>query len=146
MLLPRNRNAGLVALTVLLSASAGAFGFGASSKPAMYTAAQAAAGAKQYAANCSACHGDHLEGGAGPALSGATLGTLAKNTKLTIGDMFSFLSQQMPMNDPASLKHDQYVDIMAFILKSNAYPAGRKALTYAGATTSKVPITPASAK
>jgi mono/diheme cytochrome c family protein len=139
-------NRSLVALAVagVLAASAGAgVRAAAPSKPALYTASQATAGAKAFAANCAACHGDHLEGGAGPALSGATLGTLAKNTKLTIGDMFSFLAQQMPLNEPASLTHDQYTQIMAFILKTNGYPAGSKALTYSGAMDSKTLITPA---
>jgi mono/diheme cytochrome c family protein len=107
-----------------------------------YSAAQAAAGDKLYAAKCSACHGEHLEGGAGPALSGATLATLAKNTKLTVGDMFTFLSQQMPLNEPASLTHDQYVAIMAFILHSNGYKTGPKPLTYAGATNSTTIVQP----
>lgn len=101
-----------------------------------YSAAQAAAGDKLYAAKCSACHGEHLEGGAGPALSGATLATLSKKTKLTIGDMFTFLSQQMPLNEPASLSKDQYVSIMAYILHFNGYKTGAKPLTYAGATNS----------
>lgn len=112
-------------------------------KPKLYTTQQAADGERTYDAKCSACHGDHLEGGAGPALSGATLGTLAKNTKLTVGDMFSFLAQQMPMNDPASLSHAEYVDIMAYILKKNGYPAGTKSLTYGAAMASTVKVTPA---
>jgi len=143
----KNRSTGALALGALIFASAGAIGLGAdSAKPALYTASQASAGSKLFGANCAACHGDHLEGGAGPALSGATLGTLAKNTKLSIGDMFTFLAQEMPLNEPASLKHDQYVDIMAFILKVNGYPAGSKALTYSGAMNSAVPIRPASTK
>jgi mono/diheme cytochrome c family protein len=109
---------------------------GAPSPTISYSAAQAAAGDKLYAAKCSACHGDHLEGGAGPALSGATLTTLSKNTKLTVGDMFTFLSQQMPLNEPASLTHDQYVAIMAYILHFNGYKTGPKPLTYALATNS----------
>jgi mono/diheme cytochrome c family protein len=130
-------------VAAILAASGGASVWAAGSKPALYEAAQATSGAKLFSANCAACHGDRLEGGAGPALSGATLGTLAKNTKLSIGDMFSFLALQMPLNNPASLSHDQYTQIMAFILKFNGYPAGSKALTYSGAMNSKVPITPA---
>jgi mono/diheme cytochrome c family protein len=142
-----NRITTALALAALLCMSVGAFGLGAGSpKPALYTDAQALAGTKLYAANCAACHGEHLEGGAGPALSGATLGTLAKNTKLTVGDMFTFMAQEMPLNEPASLKHHEYVEIMAFILKTNGYPAGSKALAYAGAMNSNVRIKPASAK
>lgn len=103
-----------------------------------YDAAQATAGAKAYGANCASCHGEKLEGGVGPALSGATLNTLAKNTKLTVGDMFTFMSQQMPLNAPASLPKAQYAAIMAYVLKFNGYPASAKALTYAGATDSTV--------
>ena len=56
-------------------------------------------------------------------------------------DLFTFMSQQMPMNAPASLPKEQYVAIMAFVLKSNGYPAGSKALSYATASTSKMPVT-----
>ena len=105
-----------------------------------YSPAQASTGLKAYGANCSSCHGEKLEGGVGPALSGATLNTLSKNTHLTVGDMFTFLSQQMPLNAPASLTKKQYAAIMAYVLKFNGYPAGSKELTYAGATDSKVII------
>jgi polar amino acid transport system substrate-binding protein len=94
-----------------------------------YDAAQATAGAKAYGANCASCHGEKLEGG---------VNTLAKNTKLTVGDMFTFMSQQMPLNAPASLSKAQYAAIMAYVLKFNGYPASAKTLTYAGATDSSV--------
>ncbi len=109
--------------------------------PALYTAAQAAAGAKTFASQCATCHGEHLEGGVGPALTGPNLVRLAKKTKLTIGDVFSFLALQMPLNAPASLTHDQYVTVLASILKVNGYPAGSKPLTYAGAMKSTVIMT-----
>ena len=109
---------------------------GAPSSKVSFSAGQAAAGGKLFAAKCAACHGEHLEGGAGPALSGATLTTLSKNTKLTVGDMFTFLSQQMPLNEPASLTHAQYVAIMAYILHFNGYSTGPAPLTYAAATQS----------
>lgn len=104
-------------------------------------APQATAGAKLFAAQCSSCHGVHLEGGVGPPLTGPNLVRLAKKTKLSVGDVFSFLSLQMPLNAPASLSHGQYTSIMAFLLKSNGYPAGAKALTYQGATNSNVVMT-----
>jgi mono/diheme cytochrome c family protein len=128
---------GVVTLAVTIAVGLGSVAASGMPSPQIsFNAAQAAAGDKLYAAKCSACHGEHLEGGAGPALSGATLTTLATNTKLTVGDMFTFLSQQMPLNEPASLTHDQYVSIMAFILHYNGYKTGPKPLTYAAATTS----------
>jgi polar amino acid transport system substrate-binding protein len=137
------RSSAAFALAALLVVAAGSAGRPASAGKATtsYTAAQAAAGAKEYEANCASCHGAELEGGAGPALTGPNLRTLAKNTHLTVGDMFAFLAQQMPLNEPATLKHSQYVDIMAYILKRNGYPAGTKPLAYDDAMKSKVMMT-----
>lgn len=141
----RRAAATTVAAVALLAASVGAFAkahtkvaMAASPHAALYSAAQATAGSKAYGANCASCHGAQLEGGVGPALTGATLNTLAKNTKLSVGDMFTFMSQQMPLNAPASLSKAQYSQIMAYILKYNGYPAGAKELTYNGATNSTV--------
>jgi hypothetical protein len=47
----------------------------------------------------------------------------------------------MPLNDPASLKRDQYAQIMAYILKFNGYPAGSHPLTYDQAMNSKATMT-----
>jgi mono/diheme cytochrome c family protein len=111
------------------------------SPPALYAKAQAAAGAKMYASTCAQCHGENLEGGVGPALRGPNLQRLAQKTKLTIGDFFSFMALQMPLNAPASLPKDQYASILAFILARNGYPAGPKPLTYDAAMHSNVVIT-----
>jgi polar amino acid transport system substrate-binding protein len=122
-----------------LSAATAATSHG--SPPALYTKAQAAAGAKLYASTCAQCHGANLEGGVGPALRGPNLQRLAQKTKLTVGDFFQFLALQMPLNAPASLPKDQYASIMAYILSRNGYPAGPKPLTYDAATKSNVIIT-----
>jgi polar amino acid transport system substrate-binding protein len=138
-----NRVAAALALTGIAAFAASPSGQAASASRAsgLYQAAQATAGEKAYNAYCAACHGTQLEGGAGPALSGAALRSLSKNTHLLVGDMFGWIARQMPLNEPASLTHDQYVKIMAYVLKKNAYPAGSKALTYADALTSTVPMT-----
>ena len=107
---------------------------------ALFSSSQAELGSKAYETNCSGCHGANLEGGAGPALSGGTLNTLAKNTKLTVGDLYTFVSQQMPLNAPASLSKPQYSAIIAYILKYNGFPAGSKPLTPAAALASKVVV------
>jgi polar amino acid transport system substrate-binding protein len=129
------------ALVAVLTAAGLAGRSLASSTPAIYTAAQAGTGAKLSSANCASCHGDQLQGNVGPALTGPNLVTLAKNTKLKVGDLFGFMALQMPLNAPASLKKDQYAAIMAYILKFNGYPAGQKALTYAAAMSSTVSMT-----
>lgn len=153
----RRTTATTVTAFALLAAAAGAFGssanaasksmmhgkthaMAASSGTVSFSAPQAATGMKAYETNCASCHGEKLEGGVGPALSGATLNTLAKNTHLTVGDVYTFMSQQMPLNAPASLPKNQYAAIMAYVLKFNGYPAGSKELTASTAAGSKVVI------
>jgi mono/diheme cytochrome c family protein len=111
------------------------------SPPALYANAQAQRGAREYAARCASCHGGSLEGAVGPALRGPNLVRLAKKTKLTVGDVFSFAALQMPMDAPATLSHEQYAAIMAYILKENGYPAGSKPLSYDAAMHSTVLMT-----
>jgi polar amino acid transport system substrate-binding protein len=140
----RGRSVAIAVAVALLAAGSAAsrtVAATAAAPKAIFSTAQASAGSKAYAANCASCHGANLEGGVGPALSGANLKTLSKNTKLTVHDLFTFMSQQMPMNAPASLSKDQYVAIMAYVLKYNGYPAGSTALTYAGALKSTMPVT-----
>jgi mono/diheme cytochrome c family protein len=106
--------------------------------PALYANAQAAQGAGLYASKCAMCHGAQLEGGAGPPLTGPNLTTLGTKTHLSVGDMFTYIATNMPMNAPASLSKDEYVKILAYILKQNGYPAGSKPLTYQTASSAKV--------
>ena len=129
---------GVATAAALNAGSATAAGAGA---PMLYANAQASSGARQYAANCAQCHGANLEGGAGPPLAGANMKTLGTKTHLTVGDMFQFMTSQMPMNAPASLNHAQYLQILAYILKQNGYPAGPKPLAYGTAMNSKVTMT-----
>ncbi|MBB2158680.1 c-type cytochrome [Gluconacetobacter sacchari] len=107
-------------------------------KPALFTAAQADAGKKAYADNCAQCHGDNLEGMAGPALKGKNFASPKAN--FHVGDIFTIVSQNMPATQPASLPHDVYVNIMAFLLQQNGMPAGSTALTFDGAKSSTVPL------
>jgi polar amino acid transport system substrate-binding protein len=104
------------------------------------SAAQVSSGSKLFAQNCASCHGAALEGGAGPPLSGPNFKTLSSKVHATVGDIFSYMTSNMPMNAPASLKHDQYVAIMAFILSKNGYHPNSSALTYSAAMQSKAPI------
>jgi cytochrome c len=116
--------------------------FGASTKPpALYTKTQATAGAKVYTARCEVCHGAHLEGVNGPPLVGHNIAVLGEKNHLTVGDFFQFITQQMPLNAPGSLSHADYVNVLAYLLQKNGYPAGSKPLTYSGAMKSSVRMT-----
>ncbi len=98
--------------------------------PALYAAQQASAGAGIYAQDCAMCHGADLKGGAGPALIGESFAPTGGST--TLGGVFTIVAQQMPATAPGSLTQAQDDDVMAYILKSNGYPAGAAPLAYNG--------------
>ncbi|HEY8010241.1 MAG TPA: c-type cytochrome [Rudaea sp.] len=110
--------------------------------PALYTEAQATAGATAYFQNCSMCHGPLLDGQPGgypgPALKGADFADPSYD--FHVDEIFHFVAKLMPAATPGSLSNEQNVNIMAYILKQNGYPAGAIELTYDGAMKSKVPI------
>lgn len=106
--------------------------------PALFTDAQAAEGKHKFLDNCARCHGPLLEGRAGPALRGPNFASAKSD--FHVGDIFTIVSQNMPATAPGSLQHQDYVEIMAFLLQENGYPAGGKALTFDEAKASKVDL------
>ena len=114
---------GLIPLTAGIgSASAQAAG-------SYYTDAQADAGQRVFASQCAICHGDKLEGKVGPALAGEQFLSVSQYQELTAGFLYKTISRQMPKNAPGSLSKTQYLDVLAYILKVNGYPAGPRQLT-----------------
>ena len=102
---------------------------GAAQDTALYISSQAQQGAALYASQCAACHGAQLEGGAGPALTGAAFHQMAATQHLTAKSLLERVSATMPMTAPGSLKPEQYAMLVAFILQRSGYPAGDKPLT-----------------
>ena len=86
----------------------------------VYTDAQAARGETQYQANCSACHrgGPRRDEEFTRDWSGSDVESL-----------FSQIKESMPAGAPSSLNDDVYVDIVAYMLRVNAFPAGTSELT-----------------
>ncbi len=84
----------------------------------------ASAGKTDYANSCAVCHGANGEGGVGPALWGpkATLGTFAGTTlfQSNAQAMLNFISKNMPLSAPGSLTHQQYIDLLCYILVQDA--------------------------
>jgi mono/diheme cytochrome c family protein len=112
-------------------AAVAAFGAhsGSAQSAGVYTSAQADAGGKIYVAQCSMCHGAKLEGGAGPQLAGNDF--MTKWSGQTAADIHDIVSTQMPLTSPGSLKPDEDLAVVAYILQQNKYPAGDTALTAA---------------
>jgi len=95
----------------------------------VYTEAQATRGQEAYRQQCAGCHLDNL-GGAdmAPALAGDAFKT--QWNELTVGDLFDRIRISMPQDTPASLPRQSYADIVAYILKTNAFPSGGTELNH----------------
>jgi mono/diheme cytochrome c family protein len=89
----------------------------------VYSAAQALRGLNFYLATCSQCHGPDMTGiDSAPPLTG---GKFAANWNgVTLGDMVERIRISMPQNDPGTLARADIVDVTAYILQQNGFPAG----------------------
>ena len=93
----------------------------------VYTEEQAQRGQATYLRECSSCHLDDLLGdGIAPALIGQSFGFRWHD--LSVGDVIATIRTTMPEGAPASLSMQAYVDIAAYLLKVNQYPAGEEEL------------------
>ncbi len=89
----------------------------------VYSGAQAQRGAPAYAEACSSCHADDLRGNSNaPSLVGASFLFLWEDRSLN--ELFTVIRTEMPTNAPNSLPTTTYVDILAFVLEANGFPAG----------------------
>jgi cytochrome c5 len=88
----------------------------------VYTAPQAARGREIYNSYCVHCHtADLVEG-----LSGK--GFMDDWREDTLKSLFEQTKRRMPADEPSTLSDQQYFDVLAFILKKNGFPEGRKEL------------------
>ena len=128
----------LVVTALLVPLAANAQG----AKPALYTDAQAQAGAAVYSQACAACHGQQLEGVAAPALKGPAFGEMANAQGLTADALLDVIANTMPQSDPGSLEPDDYNAVTAYILQQNGYPAGSAPLAKGAAGLKDAKVTP----
>jgi ankyrin repeat protein len=91
-----------------------------------FTEGQAARGQERYRTACAACHAEDLLGAQGPALAGQAF--LDRWAGSSVFDMVQVIKQSMPQEAPDSLGMPAYVDIVAYLLKSNGGPAGSSEL------------------
>ena len=93
----------------------------------VYTPAQAMRGEAAYQEHCSVCHGDGLRGtDEGPALAGRVFEQhwLEDSVK----NLFTKIQTRMPADAPGSLADAAYLDIVAYLLQANGFPAGETEL------------------
>jgi mono/diheme cytochrome c family protein len=94
------------------NSESGSAGAAAATVSAPYTVAQASAGSKVYVKQCLSCHGAHLQGVSGPALTGPGFA----HSSLNIAQLYGIVSQQMPLTSPGSLSKTDDAAVTAYIL------------------------------
>lgn len=88
-----------------------------------YTEAQSKRGLEEYTKECSECHSPELQGdGFAPALAGAEF--MNAWNGLTVGDLYERIRISMPPGKEADVPPQAKVDIVAYILQANKFPAG----------------------
>ena len=102
----------------------------------VYADAQAARGQSLYAQRCAGCHGPAMTGAQAPPLVGDAF--VGKWRTEPLSGLFIKVRYTMPPAAPAPLTSEQAVDLVAHLLKSNGFPAGKAELAAADAETSAV--------
>jgi quinoprotein glucose dehydrogenase len=93
----------------------------------VYNEQQAVRGGAIFVEQCSNCHGRDLEGAdMTPALTGG--GFMSNWDGVTLGDLADRTRNSMPLTSPGSLSRQQVVDVVAYILQFNQFPAGKDEL------------------
>ncbi|HXD74717.1 MAG TPA: cytochrome c [Vicinamibacterales bacterium] len=94
----------------------------------VFSAEQAQSGKAGYDGVCKRCHGDALQGsqGNGPTLKGSPF--LAHWDKDTLGSMWVKIRDTMPQGAPGTLTEEVKIQILAYLLQQNGFPAGKAAL------------------
>jgi mono/diheme cytochrome c family protein len=111
----------LLALSVSTAGAQPASGKAArSTTDGVYTSAQARQGADVYAGLCQSCHSAESHTGA-PFRS--------KWVGRPLSDLFEYIRAEMPKTEPGSLSEEDYTLVLAYMLRMNGMPAGRRELT-----------------
>jgi mono/diheme cytochrome c family protein len=143
------RGIGLVALALFAAASVHAqqaprpgSGQAQSVKDGVYTVAQATRGQALFSTRCAICHGEMLEGSAGPPLTGDVF--LGPRDRQPVSELFEKIRNTMPADAPGTLEPPQVADVVAFILQANMFQAGRSELATADAALKQITLVAAS--
>lgn len=91
-----------------------------STSAGVYTAEQAAGGKEVFVAQCTGCHTSASH--TGPAFAQKWMGR-------PLSELFGYVAERMPKATPGSLSEDEYVLVIAYVLKINGMPAGKTELS-----------------
>ena len=85
----------------------------------VYTDEQATRGRDTYQMQCKSCHTPASH-------TGPTFASWWDRKPLS--ELYQFVTTRMPKNEPGSLQPDEYVDLIAYLLKLNDLPSGSEPL------------------
>ena len=85
----------------------------------VYTEEQATRGRDTYVMQCKTCHTPASH-------TGPTFASWWDRKPLS--ELYQFVTTRMPKNEPGSLQPDEYVDLIAYLLKLNGLPSGSEPL------------------
>jgi mono/diheme cytochrome c family protein len=97
----------------------------------VYTSQQAARGRDVYLGNCKSCHTPESHTGAA---------FHATWNKRSLSDLYAYMRERMPKNDPGALSDQEYADVLAYVLKMNRMPAGKAELPTDAAAIKRIRI------
>lgn len=97
----------------------------------VYTAPQAVRGEEVYMAVCVSCH---------PAGTYKAAGFKANWKGRPLSDLFDQVREKMPKNDPGGLSTQEYLQLVAYLLRINDVPPGDSDLTADGDAMKKIRI------
>jgi mono/diheme cytochrome c family protein len=107
----------------------------------VYSDAQSKRGQGTYQEECSRCHSETLSGAEGsPALAGDAF--LEKWKGATLNELNERIRTTMPADSPGRLSRGQCIDILAYILSVNKFPAGKTDLDRDPANLQQIRIEP----
>jgi mono/diheme cytochrome c family protein len=85
-------------------------------KAGVYSQSQSLRGEDAYTAYCKQCHTPQSH--TGPLF-------IATWNGRKLSELFAFIKERMPKNEPGSLSDEEYADVTAYLLKLNRMPAGK---------------------
>jgi mono/diheme cytochrome c family protein len=105
----------------------------------VFSAAQARRGRRVYTQNCESCHGAELKGGEmAPSVAGSDF--IVFWTEIPVGSLFERIKVSMPEDGPGRLTDEEYIDVVAYLLDANDYPAGEEDMPADKAALDKIMI------
>ena len=94
----------------------------------VFSVEQAARGEATYLDECGRCHSEtHFGGDFGPPVIGTTFWDAWKGK--TAADLFDRVRTTMPQDNPGRMSATQTSELLAFLMKSNGFPAGETPLS-----------------